>query len=592
MRLRGSWGRRISALGLAAATTTAMVAVSAVPAWGAPGGGAVLHEGGATAVAGSYIVVLRDGVPAAGRAQVLASRAGGSVGWVYAHALQGFELRGSLRAAQRVAADPSVAYVQQNHRVWLTGTQSPTPSWGLDRIDQRALPLNNSYTYPTLASGVRAYVIDTGIRFTHTDFGGRAVTGFDAIDGGSADDCHGHGTHVAGTTGGTAYGVAKGVTLVGVRVLDCNGSGTYAQVIAGIDWVTGDHDPGELAVANMSLGGPADTATDNAVTNSIADGVTYALAAGNSNADACNSSPARTPNAITVGATQNNDARASFSNWGTCLDIFAPGVSITSAWNTSDTATNTISGTSMASPHTAGVAALVVAQNPSFTPQQVRDNMVNNATPNVVTSPGTGSPNRLLFVVNGGTPGNDFSISVSPSSGSTAPGGSVSATVSTATTSGSPQTVNLSASGLPAGATATFSPSTITSGQSSSLTIATSTSTPAGTFPVTITGTGTSVTRTTTYTLTVTGASTGCRVTNGTDVSIPDLSTVESMITISGCAGNGSATSTVEVHIVHTYIGDLIVNLVAPDGSLYLLHNRSGGSADNIDTTYTVNLSS
>ncbi|HET8683926.1 MAG TPA: proprotein convertase P-domain-containing protein, partial [Micromonosporaceae bacterium] len=224
-------------------------------------------------------------------------------------------------------------------------------------------------------------------------------------------------------------------------------------------------------------------------------------------------------------------------------------------------------------------------------PQQVRDNMVNNSTPNVVTSPGTGSPNRLLFVVNGGTPGNDFSISVSPGSGSTAPGGSVSATVSTATTSGSPQAVNLSASGLPAGATATFSPSTITSGQSSSLTIATSTSTPAGTFPVTITGTGTSVTRTTTYTLTVTGASTGCRATNGTDVQIPDLSTVESPITISGCAGNGSSTSTVEVHIVHTYIGDLIVNLVAPDGSLYLLHNRTGGSADNIDATYTVNLS-
>ncbi|HZN20020.1 MAG TPA: S8 family serine peptidase, partial [Micromonosporaceae bacterium] len=350
---------------------------------------------------------------------------------------------------------------------------------------------------------------DTGIRFTHTDFGGRAVTGFDAIDGGSADDCHGHGTHVAGTTGGTAYGVAKGVTLVGVRVLDCNGSGTYAQVINGINWVTGDHDPGELAVANMSLGGPADTATDNAVTNSINDGVTYALAAGNSNADACTSSPARTPAAITVGATQNNDARASFSNWGTCLDIFAPGVNITSAWHSSDTATNTISGTSMASPHTAGVAALVVAQNPSFTPQQVRDNMVNNATPNVVTSPGTGSPNRLLFVVNGGTPGNDFSISVSPSSGSVVRGGSVSATVSTATTSGSPQTVNLSASGLPAGATAAFSPSTITSGQSSSLTIATATTTPTGTFPITITGTGTSATRTTTYTLTVTGTG-GC----------------------------------------------------------------------------------
>jgi subtilisin family serine protease len=591
----GSWKRRLAAVcfGTAALTAAAAIGTSAAAA---PAEGTILNTGGATAVADSYVVVFkdtvtRDGVDGAARG--LASRHGGTVGHTYRNALRGFEARMSEANARRLAADPSVAYVEQSHLMTISDTQAPVPSWGLDRIDQRALPLNNSYTYPTVASTVRAYIIDTGIRFTHTDFGGRAVSGFDAIDGGTADDCHGHGSHVSGTTGGTSFGVAKGVALVGVRVLDCTGSGTTAQVVAGIDFVTGDHDPGELAVANMSLGGGIDTALDNAVTNSIADGVTYAIAAGNSNANACNFSPARAPNAITVGATDMTDVRASFSNFGTCLDIFAPGVNITSAWMTSDTATNTISGTSMATPHVAGAAALILAQNPSFTPQQVRDKMVvTDATNGAVISPGTGSPNKLLFVDNGGAPpANDFSISVSPASGSTAPGGSVSATVSTATTSGSPQTVNLSASGLPSGATATFSPSSVTSGGSSTLSIATSASTPAGTSTVTITGTGTSATHTTTFTLTVTGPA-GCSGTNPTDVTIPDLSTVESPITISGCPGNASATSTVEVHIVHTFRGDLVVSLVAPDGSVYVLLNRSGGSADNVDQTFTVNLSS
>ncbi|HET8662241.1 MAG TPA: S8 family serine peptidase, partial [Micromonosporaceae bacterium] len=257
-------------------------------------------------------------------------------------------------------------------------------------------PLDSSYTYPNTASNVHAYIIDTGIRFTHTDFGGRATSGFDAIDGGSADDCHGHGTHVAGTTGGGAYGVAKGVQLVAVRVLSCSGSGTTAQVIAGVDWVTAN--AVKPAVANMSLGGGVQTALDAAVANSIASGVTYAIAAGNSNADACNFSPARVGTAITLGATDINDNRASFSNWGTCLDLFAPGVSIPSAWWTSDTATASLSGTSMASPHAAGAAALVASANPTWSPQQVRDQIVADATTGVVGNPGAGSPNRLLFV--------------------------------------------------------------------------------------------------------------------------------------------------------------------------------------------------
>jgi subtilisin family serine protease len=286
----------------------------------------------------------------------------------------------------------------------VTATDTQTPAtWGLDRIDQRNLPLSNSYTYPTGASNVTAYIIDTGMRLTHSQFSGRAVSGYDAVDGGSADDCNGHGTHVAGTVGSTTYGVAKLVRLVAVRVLDCSGSGTTSGVVAGIDWVTAHHMAGRPAVANMSLGGGVSSALDTAVANSIADGITYAVAAGNSNANACNSSPSRVAAAITVGATTNADARASYSNYGTCLDLFAPGSSVTSAWFTSDTATNTISGTSMAAPHAAGAAALYLAANPTATPSAVRDALVNAATTGIVTNPGTGSPNRLLYTVDGGT---------------------------------------------------------------------------------------------------------------------------------------------------------------------------------------------
>jgi subtilisin family serine protease len=244
---------------------------------------------------------------------------------------------------------------------------------------------------------VSAYIIDTGIRFSHTQFGGRAVSGYDAVDGGSADDCNGHGTHVAGTVGSSTYGVAKSVRLVGVRVLNCQGSGTNSGVIAGVDWVTQNHAAGQPAVANMSLGGGASTALDNAVNNSINDGVTYAIAAGNSNANACNYSPARVAAAVTVGSTTSSDARSSFSNYGTCLDLFAPGSSITSTWHTSNTATNTISGTSMATPHVAGVGALYLQGNPAASPATVRNAIVNTATSGVLTGVGSGSPNRLLY---------------------------------------------------------------------------------------------------------------------------------------------------------------------------------------------------
>ncbi|WP_433350189.1 proprotein convertase P-domain-containing protein [Micromonospora sp. CA-111912] len=586
--------RRRWRLGLAATAATTAVALG-TPAMAAPAEGEILHAGGATAVADSYIVVFKDTAVTrslvTASAKDLAARHGGTVARTYQNSVRGFEARLSAQQARRLAADPAVKYVEQNHTVSIAGTQTPTPSWGLDRIDQRNLPLNNTYTYPNNGAGVTAYIIDTGVRFTHSDLGGRAITGFDAIDGGSADDGNGHGTHVAGTVGGTAHGVAKGVTLVGVRVLDNAGSGTYAQVISGIDWVTADHDPGELAVANMSLGGPADQALNDAVTASIADGVTYGVAGGNESTDACTKSPASTPTAITVGATTSTDAKASYSNYGTCLDIFGPGSSITSAWNTSDTATNTISGTSMAAPHVTGAAALVLAANPSYTPQQVRDKLYNDATSDVVTGGGTGSPNKLLYTGNIIPPTQDFGIAVAPAAGAVNPGGSLTATVSTTTTIGSPHTVALTAAGLPAGVTASFSPSSVTSGGSATLTLSTAGTAVPGTYSVTIIGTGPETTQSTSYALTVNGPP-GCSQTNGTDVSISDNSTVESSVTISGCAGTASAASTVAVDIVHTYIGDLVVSLVAPDGSVYTLHNRTGSSTDNINQTYPVNLSS
>ncbi|MFY1688993.1 S8 family peptidase [Plantactinospora sp. WMMB782] len=581
-------------------STLAMIAAAALPAAAAPPEAPVRGVDAPNAVAGSYIVVFRDTAVArtnvSTTARGLTGRHGGTVGRTYSSALRGFEISASAQAARRIAADPSVAYVEQNKTYRITGTQPNPPSWGLDRVDQRSLPLNSSYTYPNTASDVNAYVIDTGIRFSHNDFGGRAVTGFDAIDGGAADDCHGHGTHVAGTLGGGSYGVAKAARIHGVRVLNCAGEGTTAQVVAGMDWVTAN--AVRPAVANMSLGGSADSAIDTAVNNSINAGITYVVAAGNGNAlgvrqNACNYSPARVSNAITVGATSSTDAAASFSNFGTCVDILAPGVSITSAWSTSNTATNTISGTSMASPHVAGAAAMVLSANPTWSPQQVRDYLVTNSTPNAVSNVGTGTPNQLLYVVND-APANDFSVSVSPGAGSTTPGGSVSATVSTATTAGSAQSVTLSASGLPSGATATFSPATVTSGGSSTLTIATSGSTPPGTYPLTITGTGASATRTAPFVLTVTGTSTGCTASNTTDVAIPDTNVnVTSGITLSGCNRNASNTSTVAVDIVHTYRGDLVVDLIAPDGSGYRLKNSSiFDGADNVNATYTVNLSS
>ena len=359
----------------------------------------------ASAIDGRYIVVFHEQAPAsaASTARVDVRALGAKVLHSYSHALDGFSARLSQSAVEALRSNPHVAYIEADSRVHASDTQSPA-TWGLDRIDQRNRPLSNSYTYNATGSGVTAYIIDTGLRLTHTQFGGRAVSGFDSVDGGSADDCNGHGTHVAGTVGGATHGVAKGVRLVAVRVLNCQGSGSNSGVIAGVDWVTGNHAAGQPAIANMSLGGGANSALDTAVNNSINDGVSYAVAAGNSNANACNSSPSRVGAAMTVGSTTSSDARSSFSNYGTCLDIFAPGSSITSTWHTSNTATNTISGTSMASPHVAGVAALYLQGSPSASPSTVRNAIVNSATPGVLTSVGTGSPNLLLYSLFGAAP--------------------------------------------------------------------------------------------------------------------------------------------------------------------------------------------
>lgn len=343
---------------------------------------------GGQVIAGQYIVTLKSGVAG----QSVAAAAGVATRHVYDSALTGFAAKLDAAQLRALQHDPNVAAIEPDQLAGIITTQSPTPSWGIDRIDQRNLPLSNSYTYIANGAGVTAYVIDTGIDPSHPDFGGRAAVGYDAL-GGNGIDCHGHGTHVSGTVGGRAYGVAKGVALRGVRVLDCNGSGSFADVIEGIDWVAANS-PGP-AVANMSLGGGFSAAVNTATANLSRSGVLVAVAAGNSAADACTFSPASEPLAVTAAASDRNDVSASFTNRGPCVDLYAPGVAITSTWLGGGTAV--LSGTSMASPHVAGVAALYKDANGETGSGRIQNWLKNGATVGVLTGVPANTPNLLLF---------------------------------------------------------------------------------------------------------------------------------------------------------------------------------------------------
>ncbi|MER7951888.1 S8 family peptidase [Streptomyces sp. NPDC096079] len=495
--------RRLLAVSTSAALLAAASATAAATAAPTPPSGGENRIVGADrpgAVEGSYIVTFKASVgpadvPASARA--LAERHAGSLRYTYTSALRGFAVRMTESEARELAAEPTVARVEADGVAYAVDTQPSPPSWGLDRVDQRGLPVDKSYTYGTTASHVNAYIVDTGIRMSHRDFGNRAVSGYDFIDNDSdASDCQGHGTHVAGTVGGGSYGVAKGVKLIGVRVLNCQGTSgdTWAPVLAGIDWVT--KNAVKPAVANMSIGGGKTQSVNDAVAASIASGVTWVVAAGNNNADSCSYSPSSTPSAVTVGATNSRDGRATGwsngqgSNYGTCLDIFAPGDSIVSASHSGDTASQTMSGTSMAAPHVAGAAALLLAANPTWTPAQVRDRLVADATPDKVTDARTGSPNKLLYT------------------GATTP------------------------------------------------------------------------------------PPTGKKFENTDDYQIRDNATVDSPLTVTGVTGNAPSNLAVTVDVRHTYRGDVRLELVAPDGTAFLLKDYdSADSADNIQGTFAVNAS-
>ncbi|GGU17201.1 S8 family peptidase [Lentzea flava] len=484
----------LGAFASAALVATLPAAVAAPPE--APVRGA----GAPGAIKDSYIVVLKEDTLRAQQVDATASELAAKYGarrkLTYTASIRGFSATMPEQQAKRLAADPKVAYVEQDGVAHGFGEQANPPSWGLDRVDQQSLPLDKKYAYPNDGSGATVYVVDSGVT-SHPDFSGRLTSGRDFIDNDNdASDCNGHGTHVAGTVGGTSHGVAKKVKLVAVRVLGCDNSGAWSAVIGGFDWVA--QNAGANSVATASLGGSANTSVDDAVNRVLAKGITTTLAAGNSGQDACGTSPARVSGAITVGASDDQDRRATFpngslSNHGSCLDLFAPGNYIVST--SKNGGSQTMSGTSMATPHVAGAAAILLTAKPGSSPAQVSSAITGAAVTGKITNPGSGSPNKLLNVTG---------------------------------LAGGPQ---------PGECTA-----------------------PANTTPL----------------------------------SIPDAgAAVESPITVSGCTGNASATTSVKVDITHPYTADLAIDLVAPDGSVYSLKKPGGvGESGGVHATYTADASS
>ena len=399
-RFRGSAGAVLAAAAavmLAASPATAFTpAVSADPLPSPAASGNAQAAGPLNGDEGRYLVSFTQGADVATEAQSLRSQ-GVRVGRTFSAALRGAAITATKAQAAALAHSPRVSLMEPDSPVSVSDIQQ-SPPWGLDRIDQRALPLSGTFTPSSSGAGVSAYVIDTGVLAENTDFGGRVAAGWTAIaDGKGSSDCNGHGTHVAGIIAGKTFGVAKAASVVPVRVLGCDGSGYDSDVIAGLDWIASQHAAGAPAVANLSIGGATSTILDNAVKGIINDGVTAVVAAGNAAVDACTTSPARVPEALTVAASDSSDRQAGFSNYGSCVDLYAPGVGIQSDWDTSTTSAATLSGTSMASPHVAGAAALALSRNPQQTPAAVAADITSAATQGAVTNVSAGTPNRLLF---------------------------------------------------------------------------------------------------------------------------------------------------------------------------------------------------